>query len=113
MEDTLTRQVAQNLGMDASEVSSVIDEFMLLLHKEIYEYKGIDGNYVSEELHWKISPQAFFHLLGFIYEVGYDTREKGMANELLLRLGSRADWLPYRHQMEGWKNPSVRKQILS
>lgn len=103
MEDSLIKQVANNLGMDSADVSSVVSEFALLLHKEIYEYKGFNGDYIGEALHFKIPAQAFFHLLGFIYETNRNTCEKDMANELLLRLGSKGDWLPYTHQMEGWK----------
>lgn len=99
----LIADVARTLGMEDDAVSHVVDEFLLQLHRCLYEYRGLNGDYVGEELHYQIGPQGFYHLLGFL-ETFSDrySWEPGSATEYLLRLGRRADWAPYQHQMESW-----------
>ena len=111
MDEDLIANTARNLGMEDSVVRQVVDEFLLQLHRRLHEYRGLNGDYVGEELHYQIGPQGFYHLLGFLDTFTERYRwEPGTANEYLLRLGSRADWAPYGHQMEGWSD-SRRKQV--
>ena len=104
MEKSIVSEIAENLGKEEEDVAAIIDEFALQLHRRLYEYKGLNGDYVGGELHYHIGKQAFYHLLGFIecFSAGYNWDE-GSASEYLMRLGSKADWLPYRHQMEAWR----------
>ena len=97
-------EIAAALGMDEEDVRPVLDEFMLRLHKCAHEYEGMNGDYVGEQLRFDIGPQAYYHLLGFLdlFANAY-TWEPGTSGEYLLRLGRRSDWVPFRHQMEGWK----------
>jgi hypothetical protein len=98
---------ASNLGMDSSEVGQVVDEFLLQLHRDLVEYEGMNGDYLAEELWHRLSPQAYFHLLGFLERFAERYRwEAGSADEYLARLGSRAHWLPYAHQANGWVESS-------
>lgn len=101
---SMIEQVAENLGMGAEQVAPVVDEFLLQLHRRLYEYKGLNGDFIGEELHWQIGKQGFYHLLGFLdcFSDRYQW-EAGIASEYLMRLGSRSDWLPFRHQIESWK----------
>lgn len=105
MGENLIADVARNLGMEDDAVSHVVDEFLLQLHRRLYEYRGLNGDYVGEELHYQIGPQGFYHLLGFLdtFSDRYSW-EPGSANEYLLRLGRRADWAPYQHQTESWSD---------
>ncbi len=57
-------ETAANLGLENSVVRSVLDEFMLQLHRDLVEYEGINGDYLGESLSHHLTPQAFFHLLG-------------------------------------------------
>lgn len=102
--DYLMEDVAKNLGLERETVEAVVDEMMLQLHKQIFEYKGLNGDYIGETLHYQINEQAYYHLLGFLDQFSekyiWDDRP---ANEYLLRLGGRIRWAPYRHQMLGWK----------
>jgi hypothetical protein len=104
MDDSLLQTVASNVGEEIEDVSAIIDEFCLQLHKELIEYKGMNGDYLMEELKHHISPQATYHLLGFLdtFSDKYNW-EKGDAHEYLMRIGNRKHWLPYLHQMEDWK----------
>jgi hypothetical protein len=104
MDKNLISEIAENLSMEPSEVASVVNEFTLQLHKRLVEYKGLNGDYIGEDLHYQIDGQAFYHLLGFLdcFSDRYGW-ESGSATEYLLRLGTRADWLPYKHQMEAWQ----------
>src|SRR3712207_2100318 len=104
MTDRLIDEVARNLDIDEREVRAVIDEFGLQLHKRALEYKGLNGDYIGEELWTEIDPQAFYHLLGFLdYFAERYSWSPASATQYLLRLGRQLDWLPYRHQMLGWK----------
>jgi len=108
-QEPLIFEIAENLRMQPEEVSHVVDEFLLQLHRRIFEYVGLNGDYIGEELHYHIGKQSFYHLLGFLdcFSRRYDWDE-GSSSEYLLRLGNRADWLPYRHQMEAWKQKLKR-----
>lgn len=98
---------AGNLGLDETMVSSVIDEFMLQLHRDMVEYEGLNGDYLGESLAHNLPKQAFFHLLGFLdrFSERYQW-ESETAHEYLLRLGRCADWLPFSHQLQGWVESS-------
>lgn len=100
-------ETAVNLGLEESVVDSVIDEFMLQLHRDLVEYEGMNGDYIGENLSHSISRQAFFHFLGFLdrFSERYEWRP-GSAHEYRMRLGSRTDWLPYSHQLEAWVESS-------
>lgn len=100
-------ETAANLGLEETVVRSVIDEFMLQLHRDLVEYEGMNGDYLGESLSHHLPSQAFFHLLGFLdrFSERYEW-EPGTAHEYLARLGSRADWLPFSHQLQGWVESS-------
>lgn len=100
-------ETAANLGLEDAVVRSVIDEFMLQLHRDLVEYQGMNGDYLGESLSHHLPNQAFFHLLGFLdrFSERYEW-ESGTAHEYLARLGSRADWLPFSHQLQGWVESS-------
>ncbi len=100
-------ETASNLGLDHTVVRSVIDEFMLQLHRDLVEYQGMNGDYLGESLPHHLPNQAFFHLLGFLdrFSERYQW-EPGTAHEYLARLGSRAAWLPFSHQLQGWVESS-------
>jgi hypothetical protein len=99
----LISNIEQNVGIDSDVARVVIDEFLLQLHRGLYEYSGINGDYIVEKLHFQIPPQAFYHLLGFLqlFSEKYDW-EAGSNSEVLNHLGGKAEWSPYRHQTEGW-----------
>jgi hypothetical protein len=105
MNDRLIAEIAQNTGIDDDVVIHVANELMLQLHRRLFEYRGLNGDFIGEELHLQIGPQAFYHLLGFLdlFSDRYQW-ERGSATEYLLRLGRRADWAPFQHQMEGWRD---------
>jgi len=100
-------ETAANLGLEDTVVHRVIDEFMLQLHRDLVEYEGVNGDYIGESLSHHLSHQAFFHLLGFLdrFTERYGW-QPGSAGEYLGRLGSRADWLSFAHQQEGWAESS-------
>ena len=104
MGKNLLSEIAESVGKEPEEISLIIDEFLLQLHRHIYEYKGLNGDFIGEELHYMLSRQAFFHLLGFLecFSKRYKW-EPNSASEYLIRLGMRAEWLPYLHQVEAWK----------
>ena len=100
-------ETASNLGMEDGVVRRVIDEFMLQLHRDLVEYQGMNGDYLGESLSHHLPNQAFFHLLGFLdrFSERYEW-EPGTAHEYLARLGSRSEWQPFSHQLQGWVESS-------
>ena len=109
-EKPIAQEIADNLGMETDDVFSVIDEFLLQLHRRHYEYVGINGDYIGEELFGQMGKQGFYHMLGFLDNYCDANGEK---RELLAYLGNRADWLPYRHQTEGWISAARRRKVGS
>jgi len=103
MQSTLTGEVADNLGLDQSEVNATIAEFALQLHRHALEYIGLNGDFIGESLWHQVNSQAFFHLLGFFeYFADRYTWEPGSSSEYLIRLAPAAHWMPFQHQMDGW-----------
>jgi hypothetical protein len=103
---TLTQEVAENTGYDESFVVDIMNETFLQLHKRIYEYKGLNGDYIGEEMWTDLDTQAFYHCLGFLTVASERYgRDEFSDNEFLQRLGSNSHWLPFYHQMHGWKKP--------
>jgi hypothetical protein len=101
-------EIASNTGLPQNKVVEVIEVFARVLHRRIYEYRGLNGDFIGEALLWETSSQAYFHLLGVLKLLAerYEW-ESGTASEYLLRLGRAEDWEPYRCQMEGW-NPQSK-----
>lgn len=101
---TITSEVADNTGLEQDTVRAVIAEFALQLHRHALEYRSMNGDFVGEVLWYHVGDQAFYHFLGFLdYFSDHYGWERGSAAEYLLRLGSRADWAPFHHQMEDWQ----------
>lgn len=92
-------QIAANAGEDPAVVSRVIEEFCLSLRRGLDEYKGLNGDYIGEQLHWDISNRAFFHLLGFLdlFSEKYQW-EPGSAPEYISRLFTEDDWKPFSQE---------------
>lgn len=104
MTEGMFAEMAGNLGVDVEVVRAVVAEFSLQLHRRALEHRGLNGDFIGEELWSQVDRQAFYHLLGFLtYFAGRYGWDEGSASEYLLRLGSRADWAPFRHQMAGWQ----------
>ncbi len=92
-------QIASNVGKDPDLIKRVIEEFCLSLRRGLDEYKGVNGDYIGEQLHWHISNRAFFHLLGFLdqFSEKYDW-EPGSAREYVLRLFNENEWKPFSEE---------------
>lgn len=103
-------QIAANAGEDPAAVRRVIEEFCLSLRRGMDEYKGINGDYIGEQLHWDISSRAYFHLLGFLnlFSEKYQW-EPESGREYILRLFSEDEWSPFSQEYFG-ANPSDHQQ---
>lgn len=98
-ERSFVDQIAAQAGEDPEVVCRVIEEFCLGLRRSLDEYKGINGDYIGEQLHWDISNRAFFHLLGFLDQFSEKYQwEPGSAREYILRLFSEDDWKPFSQE---------------
>ena len=92
-------QIAADTGEDREVVSRVIEEFCLSLRRGLDEYKGFNGDYIGEQLHWDISNRAFFHLLGFLDQFSEKYQwEPGSAREYVSRLFAENEWRPFSQE---------------
>lgn len=99
-------QVAANTEQESAVVSRVIEEFCLALRRELDEYKGINGDYVGEQLHWDIGNRALFHLLGFLDQFSEKYQwEPGSAREYVSRLLTEDEWKPFSQEYFSAKTP--------
>ena len=99
-------QVAANTEQEPAVVSRVIEEFCLALRRELDEYKGVNGDYVGEQLHWDIGNRAFFHLLGFLDQFSEKYQwEPGSAREYVSRLFAEDEWKPFSQEYFSAKTP--------
>lgn len=88
-------QIAASSGADPDVVSRVIEEFCLGLRRALDDYKGINGDYIGEQLRWYISHRAFFHLLGFLDQFSEKYQwEPGSAGKYIQRLFAKDGWKP-------------------
>lgn len=98
---SLREEMSERLGLDESLVMAVVDEFMLQLHRRATDR---DDDYIGGALQFDIGPQALFHFLYFLdYFSKHYSWEPGTAGEYLLRIGSKREWAPFVHQVEGWR----------
>jgi len=107
MSKDITSEVAASLAIETNVADAVIGEFMLLLHRRLVEYDEGNGDYIGEQLRWEISPQAYFHFLGFLdrFSERYGW-EPGTAREYIARLFNPAQWQPFSDQVKTWKESS-------
>lgn len=111
IEQSLTSEIASKLGDDREHVAKVIDEFCFLLRRRLFEYQGLNGDYIGEQLHYDISDRAYFHLLGFLdqFSGSYDW-EQGIAREYIARLMSEEAWRPFSQEAAGWISGTEKRE---
>lgn len=104
-DSSVINQIAAKLGEDPARVCPIVEEFCVALSRGLYEYKGLNGDYLGEQLHWEIGHRAFFHLLGFLdhFSEKYEW-EPGSAREYILRLMSEEEWTPLSQEAADWKS---------
>lgn len=113
-ERTFIDQIAVNAGEDPDVVSRVIEEFCLGLRRGLDEYKGINGDYIGEQLHWDISNRAFFHLLGFLDQFSEKYQwEPGSAREYVSRLFTEDEWKPFSQEYFRAQTPTHQQSAAS
>lgn len=107
----ITSEVADNLSMERDDVVAVIEEFMLQLHRRLVEYDGLNGDYIGEQLWNEVSPQAYFHFLGFLdrFSERYNW-QSGSAHEYIARLFRPREVRPFAQQMEAWKEAKFYRE---
>ena len=86
-EPSLINRLALRLNENPERVQRIIDEFCIVLNRDLAQYKGLNGDYLGEQLHRDIGHRAFFYLLGFLdtFSTKYDW-ERGVGQEYALRL---------------------------
>lgn len=113
-EQSFIDQIAANAGEDPDVARRVIEEFCLGLRRGLDEYKGINGDYIGEQLHWDISNRAFFHLLGFLdlFSEKYQW-EPGSAREYVSRLFTEDEWKPFSEEYFRAQTPNHQQSVAS
>jgi hypothetical protein len=97
--------IAKKVGVDEAIAQKIIEEFNLELHRNIYEYKGMNGDYIGGELHYQIGIHAYYHFLGFldVFSERYGWGP-GDSSEYLSRIFGNEALEPYlrRNPREDW-----------
>jgi hypothetical protein len=103
---SMIEQIASDVGEDPDRVSRIVEEFCLGLRRGLDDYKGINNDYIGEQLHWEISNRAFFHLLSFLdnFSEKYEW-EPGSAREYVSRLFTEDEWKPFSQEYFRTKTP--------
>lgn len=92
-------QIADTSEQEPAVVGRVIEEFCFALRRELDKYKGINGDYICEQLHWDIGNRAFFHLLGFLDQFSEKYQwEPGSAREYASRLFTADEWKAFSQE---------------
>ena len=82
-----------------------------MLRRRLFEYQGLNGDYIGEQLHYDISDRAYFHLLGFLDQFsGSYGWEPGSAREYIARLMSEETWGPFSQEAAGWKSGAEMRE---
>ncbi len=86
-ERSFIHQIAARSEEESTVVSRVIPEFCLALRRQLDGYKGINGDYIGEQLRWDIGDRGFFHLLYFLDQFSEKYQwEPGLAREYVGRV---------------------------
>jgi hypothetical protein len=97
--------VAAESKVSVRDAMSVVEEFLLRLHKLEYERSEYGVDFV-EEIRWEMSDRALFHLLGFIESFSKKgTWQPGDIGEYLGRMPPCETWQELSQEMENWKRP--------
>ncbi|KNE27048.1 hypothetical protein [Achromobacter spanius] len=106
----LTDEVADDLSMERQEVAAVIEEFMLQMHRQLFEYDESNGSYIGELMWNEVSPQAYLHFLGFLDRISERyALEPRSVHEYMARLFRPAQWRPFSLQMSARKEVSFNR----
>lgn len=98
-DQSILHQVAASSGQAPAVVNRVIEEFCLALRRGLDKYKGINGDYIGEQLHWEVSSRAYFHLLGFLDQFSEKYQwDPGSAREYVARLYAEDEWKPFSEE---------------
>src|SRR6516164_4395579 len=99
MRPTIIQEISTTVGLEEQKVVETVAQFALQLHRHALQYEGGNGDFIGEYLWCQVSPQAFFHLLGFLeYFAKRYSWEPGSASEYLRRLPF--DWERFNEQMK-------------
>ena len=75
----------------------------------MYEYEGVNGDYISEELRWELSAAAWIHLYFFLvlHKIKYSSDHPDdvmLESTIQLQyLGESERWQPYLDETGEWK----------
>ena len=65
-ETGLVETIGRQADLTPGKVRQVLDCAFRELHRRRYEYEGVNGDYVCEELHLELSGTAWIHLYFFL-----------------------------------------------
>jgi hypothetical protein len=100
-EPSLINQLALRLNENPERVQRIIDELCIALNRDLAQYKGLNGDYLGEQLHWDIGHRAFFYFLGFLdtFSTKYNW-ERGIGREYALRLLTDDELESFSHEYQ-------------
>ena len=117
-EPGLLETIALQANTAPGEVLRVLDCSFRELHRRIYEYDGVNGDYICEELLHEISESAWIHLYLFVafcrIKYGADFPQDVMSDSTiqLQYLGGSNRWKAYLDETREWKMSRHLRDLL-
>lgn len=111
--------VADQVALPPEKVLNVFEHSFRELHRRMYEYDGMNGDYLCEELVHELPETVWIHLYLFLvlYQIKYssDHPEDVMSESItqLQYLGESDWWQPYVDQTKEWKMSRHLRNLLS
>ena len=105
----LAETIARPADLSPAKVLHVLDSAFRKLHRRTYEYEGVNGDYICEELSWELSERAWIQLYFFLilHKIKYsnDHPDDVMSKSTiqLQNLGESERWQPYVDETKEWK----------
>ena len=118
-ETSLVETVADQVALPPEKVLNVFEHSFRELHRRMYEYDGMNGDYLCEELVHELPETVWIHLYLFLvlYQIKYssDHPEDVMSESItqLQYLGESDWWQPYVDQTKEWKMSRHLRNLLS
>ena len=72
-ETSFVETVARQLDLPPGKVLQVLDHSFRELHRRMYEYDGVNGDYICERLIHELSEMAWIHLYPAYFTTGVNS----------------------------------------
>lgn len=115
----LVETIGRQADLPPGKVLHVLDSAFRELHRRMYEYEGVNGDYICEQLRSELSEPAWIHLYFFLvlHRIKYSTDHPDdvMSDSTiqLQYLGESERWQSYLDETKEWKMSRYLRDLWS